>query len=278
MAITDDPAKGPLYWQLAERLRAQIAAGEYAEGEQLPTEEALGRIFGVSRITVRGALERLTAEGLLRRERGRGTFVAVPPVEHSLSGLTDFAEDMAAAGLNPSSVVTHFAEEPATERIAAELGLPSGTPVTRLDRRRLADGQTIAFDHTYLPTRVGRLLDRDALPTETIYHQLATRYEIPALRGRYTIEALPADDLIAEHLGIAAGGTGVTVATDLAEHRGDDHLLSAALLPGRPGPLSARITAFRAGTKLLPGRVRATIYPARALGSRHNRRRAGVRI
>ena len=205
MALADDPAKGPLYWQLAERLRAQIAAGDYAEGEQLPTEEALGKLFGVSRITVRGALERLTAEGLLRRERGRGTFVAVPPVEHSLSGLTDFAEDMAAAGLNPSSVVTHFAEEPATERIAAELDLPDGASVTRLDRRRLADGQTIAFDHTYLPTRFGRLLDRDALATETIYHQLATRYEIPALSGRYTIEAQAADETIAEHLGIAAG-------------------------------------------------------------------------
>jgi GntR family transcriptional regulator len=205
MALTGDPARGPLYWQLAERLRAQIAAGDYAEGKQLPTEEALGRLFGVSRITVRGALERLTTEGLLRRERGRGTFVAAPPVEHSLSGLTDFAEDMAAAGLNPSSVVTHFAEEPATERIAAELGLRSGASITRLDRLRLADGQTIAFDHTYLPLRFGRLLDRDALAVETIYHQLATRYAIPVLSGRYTIEALPADDAIADHLGIAAG-------------------------------------------------------------------------
>lgn len=203
--LADDPAKGPLYWQMAEHLRGQIARGEYANGEQLPTEEALGRLFGVSRITVRGALDRLTAQGLLRRERGRGTFVAAPPVDHNLSGLTDFAEDMTAAGLNPSSLVVHFAEEPATALIAAELGLPSDTPIIRLDRLRLADGQPLAFDHTYLPPRFGRLLDRDALATETIYHQLATRYAIPVLSGRYTIEALPADDTIADRLGVAAG-------------------------------------------------------------------------
>lgn len=198
-------ANSPLYHQLAERLRAQLAAGDYAEGAQLPTEEALGRTFGVSRITVRGALDRLTAEGLLRRERGRGTFVAAPPIEQSLSGLTDFAEDMTAAGLHPSSVVAAFVEEPAAEPIAAALALPPGTLITRLDRLRLADGQPLAFDHTYLPLRYGRLLDRATLTTETIYHQLATGYGITALSGRYTLEATGAPVAIAAHLGIPQG-------------------------------------------------------------------------
>jgi GntR family transcriptional regulator len=197
--------KEPLYWQLAEQLRARIAAGEYAEGAQLPTEEALGQAFGVSRITVRGALDRLTAEGLLRRERGRGTFVAAPPVEQSLSGLTDFAEDMTAAGLQPSSIVVEMVEEPATEAIATALALPVGTPITRLERLRLADGQPLAFDSTYLPLRYGRLLTRATLTTETIYQQLASGYGITALSGRYTLEATGAPEPIAALLGIPTG-------------------------------------------------------------------------
>src|SRR4051812_8458495 len=122
----------PRYWQLAERLRQQIADGRYPEGAQFPTEEALGREFGVSRITVRAALDRLATEGLLRRERGRGTFVAAPPIEHDLGQLTDFAEDMAVVGMRPASRVTHFAEEPVPEEFATLLGVAPETTITRI--------------------------------------------------------------------------------------------------------------------------------------------------
>jgi GntR family transcriptional regulator len=205
MAIGLDEQGLPLYWQLAEHLRRVIAEGRYAQGTQFPTEEALGREFGVSRITVRAALDRLAAEGLLRRERGRGTFVAAPPIEHDLGQLTDFAEDMAAAGLRPASRVTHFAEEPATPAVAALLGVAPGATITRIDRLRLADEQPLAFDRTYLPLRYGRLLDPEALATETILRQLETRYAIPILSGRYTVEATIASGEVGEALRIAPG-------------------------------------------------------------------------
>jgi len=205
MTIRADEPKAPLYWHLAATLRGRIAGGEYRAGAQLPTEGALCLEFGVSRITVRGALDRLTTEGLLRRERGRGTFVAAPPVEHDLVRLTDFAEDMDAAGLTSSSVVTHLDEEGATEAIAGELALPTGTPVIRLERVRFAAGQPLAFDRTFLPRRYGLLLDRAALATETIYHQLAVRYGIAIRRGRLQLEATNAPADLAERLGIASG-------------------------------------------------------------------------
>ena len=205
MAAGLDEQGLPLYWQLAERLRRQIAEGRYPEGSQLPTEAALGSEFEVSRITVRAALDRLAAEGLLRRARGRGTFVAAPPIEHDLGQLTDFAEDMAAAGLTPSSRVTHFAEEPASPAVAAQLGLAPGVAVTRVDRLRLADGQPLAFDRTWLPLRYGRVLERGALAAETILRQLEGRYGIPILGGRYTIEATAARGEVARVLGVAAG-------------------------------------------------------------------------
>lgn len=205
MAVRADETKAPLYWQLATTLRGRIAEGEYAAGGQLPTEGALCLEFGVSRITVRGALDRLAAEGLLRRERGRGTFVAAPPFEHGLVTLNDFAEDMDAAGLTAASVVTHLAEEAASEAIAGELALPTGTPIVRLDRVRLAAGQPLAFDHTFLPRRYGLRLDREALATETIYQQLSGRYGIAIRRGRYQIEALNAPTDLAARLGVVPG-------------------------------------------------------------------------
>jgi len=205
MTIRADEIKAPLYWQLAATLRGRIAEGVYPAGAQLPTEGALCVEFGVSRITVRGALDRLTAEGLLRRERGRGTFVAAPPVEHELLTLNDFAEDMDAAGLTAASVVTHLAEEGASEAIAGELRVPTGTPIVRLERVRLAAGQPLAFDRTFLPRYYGQLLDREALATETIYHQLAARHGIAVRGGRYQLEALNAPLEIAARLGVTPG-------------------------------------------------------------------------
>lgn len=205
MATDRDEGAPPLYWQLAERVRHQIAAGRYAVGAQLPTEAAFGREFGVSRITVRAALDRLAAEGLVRRERGRGTFVTAPPIEHDLGQFTDFAEDMAAADLHPASRVTHFAEEPAGEAVAAQLGVARGATVVRVDRLRLADERPVAFDRTYLPPRYGRLLDPTALATATILRLLEDRHAVPILAGRYTIEATVADGEIAAALALVAG-------------------------------------------------------------------------
>ncbi len=196
---------GPRYQQIAAVLRRRIAAGDYPPGAQLPTEGQLTDEFAVSRITVRGALDRLTAEGLLRRERGRGTFVAARPIENDLAQLADFAEEMGTAGLETASRVLHHAEEPAAALIAAELGLTPGTAIIRLDRLRLAGGQPLAFDCTYLPLRYGRLLERDSLATETVFHQLETRYGIPLVAGRYAIEATAAAGGIAAALGLPVG-------------------------------------------------------------------------
>jgi len=206
MVLTPGHEGGPpLYWQLAERLRRRIADGVYPSGAQLPTEAELGSEHGVSRITVRAALDRLVAEGLVRREQGRGTFATAPPIEHALGQFTDFAEDMLAADLRPTSRVVHLDEEVAEPAIVAELGLVSGGTVVRVDRLRLADGRPLAFDRTYLPPHYGHLLDRTALESETILARLEQRYNILIVAGRYAIEATVAAEPLATHLDIVAG-------------------------------------------------------------------------
>jgi GntR family transcriptional regulator len=195
----------PLYQQLADRLRRQIAEGAYRIGDRLPSEDALGEEFGVSRITVRAALDQLSSAGLLRRQRGKGTFVSAPPVEHELIRLTDFVEDMIAAGLRPASRVLQLGEEPTSVEVAAQLRIAPGTPVVRLDRLRLGDNDPIAVDTTFLPLRYGRLLEPEHLEDETIYRQLETRYGIPVVSGTFMIEAGVAPPDLAAQLQVDQG-------------------------------------------------------------------------
>jgi GntR family transcriptional regulator len=200
-----DPGSSPLYQQVARLLERQIAQGVYRAGDRLPSEAALCAQFAVSRITVRAALDQLASGGLLRRVRGKGTFVAPAPVEHELIRLTDFVEDMTAAGLHATSRVTLMREEAASEAVAAHLGMPPGRAIVRLDRLRLADERPIAFDTTYLPARYGKLLDADRLTRETIYHLFESQYGITVTSGTFLIESAEASRDLARHLQIRSG-------------------------------------------------------------------------
>src|SRR4051812_40621958 len=92
----------PLWFQIAERLRAAIDRGEFAVGERLPSEAELYREFGVSRTTARAALDRLENDGLIVRKSGKGSIVVPSRVDQPLKALTGFGEDMRERGLTPS--------------------------------------------------------------------------------------------------------------------------------------------------------------------------------
>jgi GntR family transcriptional regulator len=195
----------PLYQQLKQRLRSEIARGTYRPGDRLPAEPELIQQFGVSRITVRQALGDLEAEGLVIRRHGKGTYVAERRIAQHLVRLTDFVEDMQMAGLSPSSRVLAFSREKASGEIAAALALPQQTEVVRIDRLRLANAQPIAYDITWLPLRYGALLHADDLVTETIYHILETRYAIPIEQGAFSFTAACATPSLAAALEIEVG-------------------------------------------------------------------------
>jgi GntR family transcriptional regulator len=195
----------PLYHQLKQVLQSDIERGVYKPGERLPSEPELTRQYGVSRITVRQALDELEAEGRVVRRHGKGTYVAEPRIEQELVRLTDFVEDMQQAGQHPSSRVLAFVHEPALPAIAKALNIANGTEVVRVDRLRLAGGRPIAYDTTWLPLRYGDLLSGMDLTRETIYHILEERYAIPVLSGAFYITAAEATAQQAAHLEVAPG-------------------------------------------------------------------------
>jgi GntR family transcriptional regulator len=182
----------PRHEQLSDWLRAQIQSGAFATHAQLPSEKDLGGLADVSRITVRRALATLENEGRIYRRQGLGSFVAPPPLPQGLVRLTDFAQDMARAGLVASSVVLFRGVEAAPPAVAEGLGLDAGAPTVRIDRLRLADGQPVALDCTWLPPFFGQLLDGHDLVRETFYRILERDAGIAIVRGRYRIEAVVA--------------------------------------------------------------------------------------
>lgn len=195
----------PLYQQLKQRLRMEIAHGEYKPGDRLPAEPELIQQFGVSRITVRQALSDLAAEGLVIRRHGKGTYVTERRIHHDLVRLTDFVEDMELAGLAPSSRVVEFIHEIAPAHVAAALILPPGAEVVRVDRLRLANDEPIACDTAWLPLRYGALLSESDLAAATIIHVLEDRFNIPIERGSFSFTAAAASLLCAQALHVEPG-------------------------------------------------------------------------
>jgi GntR family transcriptional regulator len=195
----------PLRYQLLEELRREIARGRFAPGQRLPTEPALMATYRVSRHTVREAMRDLVVEGLVRIERGRGTFVAPPRIEQELTSLTGFVEDMLSLGFRPEARVLDVSQVPASAAVAARLGVGQGDQVFRIERIRLADGQPISFDLTFLPVGIGEKIVREDLRIYPIFSLLEDQVGIVLDKAEYYLEARAADRKVARALDLRAG-------------------------------------------------------------------------
>ncbi len=195
----------PRHEKVSSWIRDQIESGSLLENDQLPSENQLGNQFGVSRITVRRALQTLESENLIYRRQGLGSFVSDNKLHHGLDRLSDFVEDMEAAGLAPESVVLERETEAAGPRVAAQLGVDSGTVIYRIDRLRRGDGETLAYDRTWLPMFYAHLLEKQDLEKTSIYGVLESEHDICVCRGIFRIEAVNAPNDVAQHLDVPWG-------------------------------------------------------------------------
>jgi GntR family transcriptional regulator len=195
----------PLHEQISSWLREEIGSGQLPPDAQLPSEHELCRQFGVSRVTVRRALQTLDADGLIYRRPGLGSFVCDQRMAQGLVRLTDFAQDLARAGLEASSRVLHHGVEPCPAPVAERLGLAAGVVVVRLDRLRLGNGEAMAMDRTWMPPYYAQLLEGHDLTHDTLYQLLEREHGIQALSGRYRITAAAADGATAAALGVGEG-------------------------------------------------------------------------
>src|SRR6185437_14086244 len=141
----------PLWHQAELALRALIERGEWATGVQIPNEDRLGTMLGISRITLRHALRNLEEAGLVLREHGRGTFVRSATVVAGARGLTSFTQEMVTLGLVVGTRLLAAEIIPASPEIADALDIELGEAVVKLRRLRLGNNAPIGIQTAHLP-------------------------------------------------------------------------------------------------------------------------------
>lgn len=152
--MIDRESSIPYYCQLMEIIRQQIASGMLKEGQRIPAEFELGSAYRVNRHTVRQAVGELCRFGVLYKMRGRGTFVAKPPLdllEYRLSPKNRFTENIRQAGMTPDSRLLSWQELTAPATAAEALGLTADERAYVLDILRLVNGQPFLYSKVYLP-------------------------------------------------------------------------------------------------------------------------------
>ncbi|GAA1737659.1 GntR family transcriptional regulator [Aeromicrobium alkaliterrae] len=198
----------PLYFQVAEQLERAIVAGEIAAGERLDNEISMARDLGLSRPTMRQAIQVLVDKGMLVRRRGVGTQVVQGRVRRQVE-LTSLFDDLSAAGHHPQTRVLSCERLEADPEIAEELQLGVGTLVWSVRRLRLIGDQPLAVMHNVLPASLVDLTGVD-LEHEGLYATLrATGLAIRVARQR--IGARRADEADADLLGESVGAPLLTM-------------------------------------------------------------------
>jgi GntR family transcriptional regulator len=199
----------PLYYQLENLLREKINSGGFAPGDRLPTESELILQYGVSRITVRQALQALADDGLIERRQGRGTFVAERRTRKrkfaGVTHLTGSLDELIEMGRETPVQLLEMNRVEADAHEAELLGLKPGEPVYRLKRLRARDDQPYSLILNYLPAEIGARLTREELSRGVLLQLLETKFGLHLTEARQQITAELADPYVAQLLKVRVG-------------------------------------------------------------------------
>lgn len=203
----------PYYYQIREQLRARITSSTLQPGDALPGEAQICSETGVSRMTARQALSQLASEGLVVRQRGRGTFVAAPKTTlPGFQGLElSYTQLMQHAGMNPSTRILRQEVLPASEEVAGQLRITPGEPVVHIVRLRMAAGEILAIEASYISARLVPGLEQIELTNLSLHNLLEQRFGLIPAYATDTLEISVAGPYEAGLLQILEGGPVVLV-------------------------------------------------------------------
>lgn len=194
-----------LYDRIKDDLLAKIKDGTYPEGQTIPSELELADLYGVSRPTIRQALQILVSDGYLEKRRKRGTVVTKPKVNQSFTmDIRSFEDAMRLAGRMPKTNVLVFKRERARGDIADRLELPKGAEVFKLVRLRYADELPNVFVESYIPCKAYPGLDSFDFNETSLYNAMDTCGK-PVMTARRKLEVIKADGPTSALLDVEAG-------------------------------------------------------------------------
>lgn len=206
MSLSGETATGVALWRrVADSIEQSIADGTYARDTRLPGELEIAEIHRVNRHTVRRALAALAERGLVRAERGSGTYVEAPRIAYPLRSRTRFSEIVGAGGLEAGGQLLSASVEPATRDLAKRLGLKTDAPLLRIDALRMANRIPICLGTTWLDanrfTDGGLVYEKTRSMTKLLAH-----FGVRDYRREWTnVSASIADAADATRLDLALG-------------------------------------------------------------------------
>jgi len=242
--IAEQSTSGPVpkHYRIREFLRQQIRNME--SGEPIPTETKLCELFGVSRTTVRKAIERLSYEGLVYRVQGKGTFVAPPKMrEHFVQSGAGLYDDALARGISLITKVLEQAIIVANKQIAEYLNLVQGDSIFKLVRLRFIDHKPVLISHSYVPEQLCPGIVHEDFESQSLYALMKQKYGIEIHHGLRVVEAMPCEEDEAYLLQVPPGlpllvvtGTmfdenGTVAEYGLAKFRGDRSQIEIEVVP-----------------------------------------------
>jgi len=213
MKIVDETNPIPKYLQISAWLREVIETGRYKKGEKLPSEVELSKMCGVNRNTLRQAISELTAIGLLRKEKGTGTFVDAPAplqLRHRLERITSFTDLMRESGIVQKTKILKKGSETARDDVAKALFLGSNNKVIVVHRVRAGDGTPLIYEESYLPyDKFKGILNMNL--TGSMYKIMSQHFDVVLARSKQTISSINFNTKIAKILKIPANSAGIYI-------------------------------------------------------------------
>lgn len=200
-----------LYLKLSDTLAEQIVDGTLPEGTLLPSERELCQTHGISRTTVRQALQDLSQKGYIRAIHGKGTVVVRPQIRQELRSIYSFDEDMRRLGKNPETHIMDFVEIVPTGTVAALMQLPIGESVYRIMRLRIANNEPMLLETNYLPCDRFPEFSRQMLENQSLYRVLTNRYSLNIDVAEETFEPVLLRPMEAQMLHTGQGALGMLV-------------------------------------------------------------------
>lgn len=234
------PVEAPKYYRLKEALDALIEG--LPAGSPILPERVLCGQYGVSRTTVRQAMQELVHEGRLYRLQGKGTFVAHAKLVQTIQ-LTGHTEDMKARGMRPGSRLIGASRVPASAQTAEALRLSAGAEVAKIERLRLADGEPMAAETVFLDAARFPDVDRRIAHSVSLYELLREVYGVRLSAGEETIESALASPQEAALLGTRPGAPLLLLVRRTWEEDGRPVELVQSLYRGDRYRLVARLQA-----------------------------------
>ncbi|GJH35850.1 GntR family transcriptional regulator [Paraburkholderia hospita] len=197
----------PLYDRVRDALHARILDGTYPPGSRLPTEHELCESHGVSRITIRQALERLRQEGWVEKIHGQGTFVQRSRAVQNISALQSFSEAMTPLGHRVSNRVESLRVVDANSQLSSRLRLNVQARVTEIQRVRMLDGVAVSFEVTYAAHEIGEQLLTADLANRDIFHVIEQDCGVRIGHADLSIRSMPASEAVAAALEVEPGSS-----------------------------------------------------------------------